>query len=169
MKSFRSFVFVLIAVCTLTASTPSKAAIGLATGSPITVIAGVVVATGGAVTTFAAEKAPDIVTGLLMYVGGIGAMIAGLVVLDGEAEQFLEFAPVSERDVKRLGLTQIEAIHFNAEVDQINALAAFVDYEISSIKNATNEDAAAVWNEVRGEISPEAFSALGKVSQNILR
>jgi hypothetical protein len=169
MKSFRSFIFVLLAVCTLTASTPSKAAIGLATGSPITVVAGVIVAAGGAVTAFSAERAPDIITALVMYVGGIGAIIAGVIVLNGEEGQMMEFAPVNSRDVQKIGLTTPEALHFNQEIDQINALASYVAAEISLMKNPKAEDAAQIWMDVRNEISPEAFSALAKVSKKILR
>lgn len=169
MKSIRSFVIVLVAVCTLTASTPSKAAIGLVTGSPITVIAGVVVAAGGAVTTLSAEKAPDIITGLLMYIGGIGAMIAGAVVLDGEDGQELAFTPVDLRAARKLNLSESELLAFNQEVDQINALAAYVNMEISSHEKPSAMDAANLWNDVRSEISPEAFSALAKVSGHLLR
>lgn len=169
MKSFRSVLFILIAICTLTASTPSKAAIGLATGSPITIIAGVVVAAGGAVTTLSAEKAPDLITGLLMYVGGIGAMIAGAIVLDGEEGQILEFSAINSIEAKRLGLSVIEAASFNAEIDQVNALASFVDSEVALLSDAKAEDAAKVWNDVKNEVKPETFSALVKISKNILR
>lgn len=168
MKSLRSFLFVLLAVCTFTASTPSKAAVGLGFASPVTIITGAVIAGGGAVSVLASDKAPDLGSGLLMFFGGIAAAIIGVVVLDGEEGQLMAFATLSSNEARALKITSAEAQAFNRELDQINALAAFVDYEVAQMKGATAQDAANVWNDVKTEVSPDAFSALVKVSQNSL-
>lgn len=169
MKSLRAFIFAIVAVCTLTATTPSKAAIGLGFASPVTIITGAVIAGGGVIAVGASDKAPDLGSGLLMFFGGISAAILGLLVLDGEEGQLVAFGPLSMKDAQSLKISKLEVQAFNRELDQINALASYVDHEVAQIKEPTSQDAANVWNDVKSEVSPEAFRALVKVSENSLR
>lgn len=168
MKTLKSLFLALTIVLTMTASRPSQAAIG-AIFSPVLVTAGVVVAGGGGVLVGIGLFAPCKDSGCLANLGPfiLGSIIGlfGLVILDDE--QAVAYTTLSSAEGKKAGLNQVELQSFNAEVDQINALAAYVDSELERMNKPTKEDSAALWSEVKDTLSPEAFSGLVKVTSQI--
>lgn len=177
MKSFKTLFFALTLMTTLFASRPSQAAIG-AIFSPALVTAGVVMLKVGGVGIGASVvyivAGPNKWTGskveeAAMTAGLLGwlSAILGLVILDDK--QTMAYAPLYAEEAKKIGLSQAELQNFNAEVDQINALAAFVDSELERMEKPTQEDSAHLWLEVKDSLSPEAFSALIKVTSQIYK
>lgn len=168
MKTFKSLFLALTIVLTMTASKPSQAAIG-AIFSPVLVTAGVVVAGGGGALIGVGLFAPCEADGCLANLGPfiVGSFIAllGLVILDDK--QTVAYTTLNTADARKAGLNPIELQSFNAEVDQINALAAYVDSELERMNKPTKEDSAALWSEIKDTLSPEAFSGLVKVTSQI--
>lgn len=168
MKTFKTLFLALTIVLTLTSSRPSQAAIG-AIFSPVLVTAGVVVAGGGGVLVGVGMFTPCEAESCLgnlgpMILGGFIALL-GLVILDDE--QTVAYTTLNPHDARKAGLSRIELEKFNSEVDQINALAAYVDSELERMEKPTKEDSAALWSEVKDTLSPEAFSGLVKVTSQI--
>lgn len=168
MKTLKSLFLALTIVLTMTASKPSQAAIG-AIFSPALVTAGVVVAGSGGVVFGIGALTPCQAESCLgnlgpMMLGGLIALL-GLVILDDK--QTVAYTILNTADARKAGLNPIELQSFNAEVDQINALAAYVDSELERMNKPTKEDSAALWSEVKDTLSPEAFSGLVKVTSQI--
>jgi hypothetical protein len=168
MKTLKSLFIALTITLTMTASKPSQAAIG-AIFSPVLVTAGIVVAAGGGGLMGVALLTPCTGSGCMANLGPwiLGGIIGlfGLVILDDE--QTAAYTPLNIREAKKIGISPVELQNFNNEVDQINALAAYVDTELSRMNKPTKEDSAALWSEVKDTLSPEAFSALVKVTSQI--
>lgn len=165
MKHVRSFIFILMAFITLMSSKPSQAAVGAMVGSPVVVTAGILVAGGGVTAAVVDLTTPGQWTGIFALFVGLPLLLLGVLILDGE--QSLSFAPLSAEDAKKLGVTSSERKSFNAEIDQINALASHVDAELTEMKSEDPAVAGALWTEVKEMITPESFSALVKVSKNL--
>lgn len=177
MKTLKSLFLALTITLTMTASRPSQAAIG-AIFSPALVTAGVVMLKVGGVGIGASViyivAGPNKWTGsklenAAMTAGLLGWVSAflGLVVLDDE--QTVAYSPLHLDEAKKIGLSEVELANFNAEVDQVNALAAFVDSELANMEKPTQRDSAELWLEVKDTLSPEAFSALIKITNQIYK
>lgn len=170
MKTLKSLFLALTITLTMTVSRPSQAAIG-AIFSPALVTAGLYIAGAGVGVTgiaFVLGAGGDDRTQLdALGVGILGILgaVLGLVILDDT--QTVAFSPLARSEARNLKLTELEYNSFNAEVDQINALAAFVDSELERMSKPTKEDSAALWSEVKDALSPEAFTALVKVTSQI--
>lgn len=157
-------------VATLFSSRPSQAAIGAIVAAPAVVTGGLVIAGLGAGTTLALAVTAgpnDLGAGILMMFFTLPALALGLLVLDGE--QGISYSPVSLKDATRLGLSAEELNSFNQEIDQVNALASYVDSEVAQMKDATEDDAAEIWKDVKNEVRPETFSALVKITKQLYK
>jgi len=168
MKALKSLFIALTITLTMTASKPSQAAIG-AIFSPALVTAGLVVSGGAVGVSSLSILVPchaDACLGNLGYLilGGLIG-IFGLVILDDE--QTVAYTTLNPVEARKAGLNSMELQSFNAEVDQINAPASYVDSEPERMNEPTKEDSAAIWTEVKDTLSPEAFSALVKVTSQI--
>lgn len=165
MKKFlRSMMFALLTVVTLTASKPSHAIVGLV-AAPGLVTAGAVMGVAGMVVTQAGAEGGFDGIGAILF-GGV-LTVVGIVVLDGE--QGLAYGEVSPEQAHELGLTNKELLSFNAEIDQVNAIASHIDSELGAMKNPTVEDSAALWQSLKAAIAPETFSALQKVTVQLYK
>lgn len=173
MKSLKTLFVVFSLICMTLHSRPSQAAVGAIAAAPAAVTAGLYIAGAGG-----AAFAGGIVLDYSENAGGWAAFfvtlfvaiplgVLGLIVL--EDEQALEFATLGAAEAQKLGVTQTELRAFNNEIDQINALAAYVDAEVSKDEKPSKEFAAQVWEEVRDEISPDAFSGLVKVNNQLFK
>lgn len=169
MKLMKSFLFSIVALCILFNTTQAKAGIGAMFAAPVVVTAGLVVAgTGGAgigVSTIGMLTTGD-AGGVLSFMGlslisGIVGLF-GLVVLDGE--QGMSYAEISEKDGLKIGLTLEEIELYNLEIDQVNAIASYVDSKMADIKNPKVEDSKAVWEYVSHSVSPETFKAMQTIT-----
>lgn len=173
MKTLKTLLVVFSLVCLTLHSRPSQAAVGALAAAPAVVVAGLYIAgTGAAVTGVATVM--DVSEGggglfaflMFMFITG-PIMLLGLVILDDE--QAMEFSPMEPAHGQKLGLSADELRAYNSEIDQINALAAFVDAEVSKDEKPSREYAAQLWTEVKGELSPAAFSGLLKVNNQFIK
>lgn len=173
MKTLKTLLVIFCLVCMTLHSRPSQAAVGAIAAAPAAVTAGLyIVGAGGAafaggLIIDAKENAGGWAAFFFTLFVAIPLGVLGLVVL--EDEQALEFAPIEVSQAKGLGISESEILAFNSEIDQINALAAFVDSEVSKEEKPTKEHAAQLWEEVRGEISPAAFDGLVKVNGQLFK
>ncbi|MES2527462.1 MAG: hypothetical protein V4598_10260 [Bdellovibrionota bacterium] len=164
MKSLRIFFALLLTVVTLTASKPSQAAIGAAVSTPL-LIAGIVIAGGGAVTTLISVKKcqPD-GTGLcsaFVVLLLAPVVILGLALLDGE--QQVEFRELNSKEAAKLEVSASELAVYNSEIDQANMLVADVKSELSKIEKPSEADSAKAWGNVKDLVSAETFSVMQKI------
>jgi hypothetical protein len=95
-----------------------------------------------------------------LALGGLVAL-SGLITLDGE--QKLQFIPLTKDDAIKIGATEEERQSFNSELDQANTLLTEVTDQITAMDNATVEDSARIWTEVRDLVSPATYSAMLKI------
>lgn len=177
MKTLKSLFIALTVTLTMTASKPSQAAIG-AIFSPALVTAGLYIAGGSAAASATGFLATEVIPGcswdnecgsttIAIGIYGILGAILGLVILDDE--QTVAYTTLSSKEAMKAGLNPFELRGFNTEIDQINALAAFVDTELERMQKPTKEDSANLWREVKDSLSPEAFSGLIKVTNQIYK
>lgn len=169
MKTLKTLLVVFSLICVTLHSKPSQAGIGLVAGSAVAVSSGLTMAAIGGAGTLVMLPAATQGGGLnpvaILALIPMALLGIGLLILEGE-QQF-EFAPLEAQHARKLGVTSEEMRAFNNEIDQINALASYVDSEISRDGKPTKERAAEVWTEIRGEISPEAFDGLVKVNNQL--
>ena len=172
MKFFKTSLFILTTAIMLSGSRSSQAAIGAIASAPVIVTAGLVSLGTGAISgltmtaaiVIAKDLGKDIKKPVKDFVG-IGSAIligAGLILLEGQ--QSFSYSEITQEDAQDLGITESERLSFNSQIDEVNAVNAQVTAEVSSIEDATAEDAKAVWETARSALSPEAFSALQKVT-----
>jgi hypothetical protein len=169
MKVLRSFLLSLVAVTMLANSNPAKAMVGVFTLNPVLVVGGLAVGvTGGVVTLFSVTLPENRLTRTgysLAVAGAFTGLLAGavgFVAFDGQ--QDASFAEISATQAKKLGLTVDEMNSYNSEIDEVNALGAHVDAELSSLSKPTLEDSAAIWSSVKSAVAPATYSAMQKIS-----
>lgn len=168
MHSLKSFLIALTLLSVIGYSTPTQASLGGMVASPALVTAGIVVAAGGAglelYTIIDEIVNPGEYQGLptlLMLAITVPMVMLGLLIL--EEDQKVEFSPMSAESGKKLGLSPYELMAYNSEIDQINALSAYVDSSITEEGEAGLKQSRDLWNEVKGSVSEDAFSAVVKI------
>jgi hypothetical protein len=103
------------------------------------------------------------------FLTALGLTLGGVLLLDEESGQTLRFQAVTTAEANTLGLTSGEESAFNVEIDEVNAVSQSVGAELKAMKKPGVADSKALWEKYRAELSPEAYSAVGKVSANMLR
>lgn len=161
MKKLTSSFLALVFAVSISYSTPSKAAVGITTMNAAVILGGLAMTTTGTLIATSSYGSPGII-------GFLGAIV-GLIVLDGEAEQAVEFSPLTNDQAKKLGVSASELASFNAEIDQVNILFDEVALELESVEDATAQDAKNLWNQYEGLVSAETFSAMKKISHKSFR
>jgi hypothetical protein len=169
MKSITTCLLALVILFAALQPRRSEAAVGLALSSTVLTVMGAVVSGGGVVAGVGISRLPGdtTLTALLGLLIGGAILGFGVIVLDGE--QVVHYSALTPAEARRLGLSASELRQFNRELDQINALAAFVQAELSATQTDSVDAAAEVWSEVKNELSAEAFSGLVKVSRQLVR
>lgn len=169
MKSLKSFIIALSLISLVSYSTPTEASLGGMAASPVLVTAGIVVVGGAGgvqlITMIADFSKPNEYQGLasfLMLVITVPVALLGLLILD--EEQTVQFSPLAAEEGRKLGLTSYELLAYNSEIDQINALSAYVDSSLTKEGEAGLQQSSDLWKEVKGSISDDAFSGLVKVT-----
>jgi hypothetical protein len=104
-----------------------------------------------------------ILGGSIVVVSAFG-LLFGLVGLDGQELQPVQFKQLTEDEAQNLMISDEERHKFNDELDQVHFLIQDISKRLSKLENATGSDAAILWDELKETISPEAFSALVKIS-----
>lgn len=181
LKRFiRSLILSTLTVFLLLNSQPSKAAVGFVFGGAGLVTAGLYAMGGGAASATlggvacltgidrtGSSTGPGCAASLYAVIGGVLAGALGLLIL--EEESVIQFSALDLEAAKKLKVTKAEREAFNREVDEVNALASYVDRRLQASDEPTVEDAKAVWEEVRGSVSEETFSVLIKISQQLYK
>lgn len=174
MKTTKKFLLTIVALAVLLTSNQTKAGIGAMAVAPVVVTTGLVVAGVGVAGT-ALGVAGVLTSGndWTMALGGILLArlsmivgLVGLVILDNE--QSMSYSEISEEEGNKLGLTYEEIDSYNREIDQVNALASYVDGRMAELKKPKTEDAKKVWEEVADSVYPETFSAMQKITASML-
>lgn len=179
-RILRSLILTTLTVFMLLNSQPSKAAVGFVFGGAGLVTAGLYAMGGGAASATlggvacltgidrtGSSTGPGCAASLYAVIGGILAGAFGLLIL--EEESVIQFSPLDIPSAKRLKVSKSEREAFNREVDEVNALASYVDRRLQVSEDPKVEDAKEIWEEVRGSISEDAFSALIKISSQLYR
>lgn len=179
-RALRSFILTALAVFMLLNSQPSKAAVGFVFGGAGLVTAGLYAIGGGAASATlggvacltgidrtGSSTGPGCAASLYAVIGGFLAGALGLLML--EEESVIQFSPLDIASAKRLKITKSEREAFNREVDEVNALASYVDRRLQVSEDPKVEDAKEVWEEVRGLVSEETFSVLIKISNQLYK
>lgn len=179
-RFIRSVIFTALAVFMLLNSQPSKAAVGFVFGGAGLVTAGLYAIGGGAASATlggvacltgidrtGSSTGPGCAASLYAVIGGVLAGALGLLIL--EEESVIQFSPLDQKEATRLKVTKSELDSFNREVDEVNALASYVDRRLQVTEDAKVEDAKEIWEEVRGAVSEETFSVLIKISNQLYK
>lgn len=140
-------------------SPPSKALVGVATGSSAVLVAGLVLGSGGSLVIAAAGRP---------FGEFLLATLFGIVMLDGENGRTMEFTTVSVEAAKKLGITKDERLSYNSELDQVNFLLSEVNEEIQATTKDTKASERA-WASVKDLVAPETYSAMTKIAKAMVK
>ncbi|MBD65993.1 MAG: hypothetical protein CME62_12350 [Halobacteriovoraceae bacterium] len=163
MKNIKTLFLALIIATTFITPKKSEAAIGLATGTTPLVIAGIAapLAVGGVLEL---AEGTDDMRGMAFWIGAIVIGIPlGIILLDGEEEQAIEYTLMDEKMANKMGVTRDEMNSFNQEIDQANVLLEEVALETETLDNPTAEDVRGIWENYQDFVSPETFSVMEKI------
>ena len=174
-KNFISMVLVLSLIFGMLVPKRSEAIVGAAIAVPAVVTVGAI--TGG--TGFATVLGTMIygttcsgrgcaLDGIVLFLMGAAVLIVGLVILDDNSHG-MEFTALNETKAEALGITAEQAAAYNSELDEINAAKQTVQMEVVKMEKPSVDEAHALWQEMRGNISPEAYGALEKVSAEFVK
>ncbi len=153
----------------------SEALVGAVIAAPVVVTVGAVTAcTGGGV--IGASFVVDLLTRdsgrvmpfLTVFLVGAAILGLGLVVLDDQSHS-VQFAPLDQGQIEKLGITTEQALAYNSELDEINVIKQTIETEVAKSANPSVEQAHARWVELGAGISPNAFAALEKVSAEFVK
>lgn len=169
MKTFKTLLVVFSLICLTLHSRPSQAAISAVAGAPALVTGGLVVA-GGAVALETVVVVLE-VTGDYSWKDAsawallitVPIFLLGILILD-EDKLEASYSQLDAGKARSLGLSAKELAAYNSELDEINALANFVDANMTKKGEAGLSESRDLWTDVKDSISPEAFSALVKIT-----
>ena len=99
---------------------------------------------------------------------GLSLAFTGLVVLDTKDQQGVLFAALDDKATTNLKISPVEAAAYNSELDEVNAVRDEVTARLLESKKPTMELSNETWNELKTQISPEAYSVVQKISQHML-
>ncbi|HUP56407.1 MAG TPA: hypothetical protein VM598_03070 [Bdellovibrionota bacterium] len=131
-------------------------------GIPLLVTGGVVVA-GGATLTFVVGPLVGGWEGLFWLLLGIPVMAVGVLILDEDVHA-VAYKELTAEQAASLELREPERQAFNDELAEINAEAQAIARKLSSLREPKVEDAAMMWKDSAARLSPEAMTALERVS-----
>ncbi|MEK7689826.1 MAG: hypothetical protein AAB425_02270 [Bdellovibrionota bacterium] len=169
-----------ISILLLPVSRPASAALVGASGAAI----GATVAAGAAVGIFGlpvlatiTDKGSDFGTNMgwwaliIIFTSGLAFapfLIPGVILADTDsAHQEMRFSELSEGDATGLSITAEERTAYNDEIDSIRLIHETVTSEILARTETSADDAGALWEEYRSELSADAYAALTKVSAGL--
>ena len=148
----------------------SQAAVGIGmslfggAGIPAMVIGGALTAIGVGIEVGSSSG----FAGFVAAAEGVSLAFTGLVVLDAKDQQGVSFAALDDQSAADLKITPAEAQAYNGELDEVNAVRDEVTARLLESKKPTFELSQSAWNELKTQISPEAYSVVEKISQHML-
>ena len=152
----------------------SEAGLGALLAAPAVITIGAVTggvaaaaAIGGLIAFNGKNEVGVIVGFVVMFYGAIGSVL-GLVILDDHSSN-LELEALRDEHAAALGISTTETQAYNQELDEINAAKKTIEAEVRAMEKPSIDHAQKRWQEMRGNISPDAFSALEKISAEFVR
>lgn len=146
----------VLAVGIMSTSFQSNAAVGL-----------INVATGGTGAIVLAGLATEVVARGVQLISPIrrelyiGLILLGLIVLDGENGQEIQFKKIPESDLSKIKLTKNEAIAFNSNTEELTEAFRIVSSQLTAESKA--EDAKELWSEQESILGSDAINGARKV------
>ncbi|MGK5089062.1 hypothetical protein WDW86_16010 [Bdellovibrionota bacterium FG-2] len=169
---YKSFLVVVSSVFLVTSTlVPQKsyALVAVATADAPVVLGGVAVSAlgWGLVVGGASKLNKGDGRGGLVFL--VGAMITGmgLIMLDEEGGQRVQFAELDTAHAEALGVSVPSLEKYNQELDELNAISNSISAELATYESPTIEDSAKLWKEYRENLSPETFEVVVKVVSQI--
>lgn len=100
----------------------------------------------------------------ILGVAGALAVIAGLTILDDDAQAVPQFSALGPEQASRLGLSSLEISTYQAEIPEINSVMQTITAELSARRAqgqaVSPTDAAGLWAEYSGSLSPESLQVM---------
>ncbi len=151
----------------------SHALVGAVVAVPTVVAVGAITAGAGGVGLVSAilygdRRGAGRYDGLLLGLASYVVIAVGLVILDDNS-QGIAFGELDETKAVALGINAEEAAAYNSELEEINAAKQSIEMEVVKMEEPSAEKAHALWQEMRGNISPAAYSAMEKVSAEFVK
>ena len=145
-----------VLLCT---SFQANALIGVAVSSPITMTVGAIPTTLSGL--YLLQCTLRISQCYMEYIGMelLGAL--GIVILDGENGQQVQFENVPTDDLLEMGLTEDEATAYNRNIDELNLAYSIVSSELTAA--STKQDVDALWKKQGEIIGTDALTGLSKI------
>ncbi|MBD65992.1 MAG: hypothetical protein CME62_12345 [Halobacteriovoraceae bacterium] len=169
MKTLRILALVLIVITSITPK-KSEAAIGAATGNAPMVIAGIAApfVVSGTILAFEVAEGGRY-QGALAFLSLFVTVPLGIILLDGEEEQAIEYTLMDKDMANDMGVTNAEMNSFNMEIDQANILLEEVSIKTQELVEPTPEAVRAIWEEYQEFVSLETFSAMEKIGSQFAK
>lgn len=172
MKKLSGFLALVLTVSTLTFSRPSHSAVALVSFNAPLALMSLGMLAGAGVAGIVGDKMyhsnNDIISsgGAFLQVGAAIIAIVGIITLDGEGGQKIEFAELSQKQAKLLGATTEETRIFNSELDMVNQVFTQVIGDLDLMEKPKPQDAKALWEQYESMLSAETVSVMKKISQS---
>lgn len=164
MKQLTAF-FLVFSLLFVSIPQKSHAIVGIAIKDKTTrTIGGIITAVSGVTaigTITALSVTGTYFTGALtLILFSIPGAAIGLVVLD-EKNADLKFRPLTEDKALLLGISNDDLEIFNSEVDELNAIKAEVESQVTD--KLSDEEIALMWSDYAQSLSPETMTVAAKV------
>ena len=157
------FTALLIGASMLGPMKNSEAAIGLIGSAPM-VITGLVMTAGGTGSVMVGVTLRGS-TGAFEVMGAVFSVL-GLIILDGDEGQKIEFAALSDEQGSMLGITNIERLTYNSEVDLANTILDQISSDVETSENPSEELSKELWGRYSQYVSPETFKVMQTIVSN---
>ncbi len=134
---------------------------------------------GGVTSLFGGSGAPIAVAGLATFTTGMAIscpaidckigpagsdmllMLLGIVLLDGEDDQEIEFQKFTDKQLVEMGLTENEILAYIANLEELGTSLKVVSSKLDS--ESTREESVAQWDAIREILGDDAVNGARKV------
>ena len=95
------------------------------------------------------------------------SLVVGVIILDGENGQEIQFKKMSEADLLNINLTQNEARAYNENIEELTQAFKMVSSDLN--KDSKVEDAVKLWDEQESILGSDTINGARKVLAHALR
>lgn len=103
----------------------------------------------------------------IVYQNKIASMLFGLILLDGENGQEIEFRKMAHDDLLKINLSEDEARAYNENTEELTQAFKIVSSDLT--KNSKIEDAKQLWDEQEAILGTDTINGARKVLANALK
>jgi len=100
------------------------------------------------------------------FTGYVGFLL-GLVILDGEEGQEIQFKKLNQNEITQMNLSPSEALAYNDNTEELTAAFKLVSSELSN--ESSVEVAAKLWSQQEEILGKDAINGVRKVIANALK